>query len=67
MTTIDLTKLIWRAIDESDRMPLTPKEQKLYENLQRAVVAYEDRVRLGRASTERRCMICRVPVSRCCC
>ena len=67
MTTIDLTKLIWRAIEESDRMPLTPKEQKLYESLQRAVMAYEDRVRLGQSSTERRCMICNVPVSRCCC
>ena len=67
MTTIELTKLIWRAIEESDRMPLTPKEQKLYEGLQLAVMAYEDRVRLGRASTERRCMICSAPVSLCCC
>ena len=67
MTTTNLTTLSWRAIEESDRMPLTPKEQKLYEGLQLAVMAYEDRVRLGRSSTERRCMICRVPVSRCCC
>ena len=67
MTTTDLTKLLWRAIDESDRMPLTPKEQQLYEALQLAVMAYEDRVRLGLPSTERRCLICRAPVSRCCC
>jgi hypothetical protein len=64
MKTTELTQLLWRAVNEADELPLTEAEQRFYASLQRAVMAYEDEV--SRAP-ERRCMICNVPVSQCCC
>lgn len=67
MKTTELTKLLWRAVNEADTAPLTDAEQRLYWALHMAVLAYEDEVRLGHPAPERRCMICGVPVSKCCC
>jgi hypothetical protein len=64
MKTTELTQLLWRAVNEADELPLMEAEQRFYASLQRAVMAYEDETR--RAS-ERRCMICNVSVSQCCC
>lgn len=67
MKTTELTKLLWRAVNEADKAPLTEAEQRLYTAVQLAVMAYEDEVRLGHPAPERRCMICGVPVSKCSC
>ena len=67
MKTTELTKLLWRAVDESDLMPLSEAEQRLYTVIHLAVMAYEDEVRLGHPAPERRCMMCGVLVSQCCC
>jgi len=63
MKTTEPTKLLWRAVNESDRMPLSEAEQPLYTAIHLAVMACEDEVRLGRPAPERRCMICGVLVS----
>jgi len=67
MKTLELAKMLWRAVDESERLPLSEAEQRLYTSLHTAVMAYEDEIRLGHPAPERRCMICSVPVSKCCC
>lgn len=67
MKTTELRKLLWRAVDEADEAPLTEAEQRLYTSLHLAVMAYEDEVRLGHPASERRCMNCGVPLSKCCC
>jgi hypothetical protein len=67
MKTTELTKLLWRAVNETDDLPLTVAEDRLYTAIHQAVMAYEDEVRLGHPAAERRCMICGVPVSKCSC
>ena len=67
MKTTELTKLVRRAVDECDTLPLSEAEQRLYTSLQLAVMAYEDEVRLGHPGSERRCMICEKPLSECYC
>jgi len=67
MKTTELTKLLWRAVNESDLAPLSEAEQRLYTVIHLGVMAYEDEVRLGHPATERRCMMCGVPVSQCYC
>ena len=67
MKTTELTKLLWQAVNESDELPLSEAEQRLYAVIHPALMAYEDEVRLGHPAPERRCMICHVPVSKCCC
>jgi len=67
MKTTELTKLLWRAVNESDLMPFSEAEQRLYTVIHLAVMAYEDEVRLGHPAPERRCMNCGVPVSQCYC
>jgi len=67
MKTHDLRKVLWRAINESDLLALSEAEQRLYTALHLALMAYEDEERLGRPASERRCMICEVPLSKCRC
>ena len=67
MQTTELTKRLWQAVNEADELPLSEAEQRLYTTLHLAGMAYEDEVRLGHLPTERRCMICNAPLSRCCC
>jgi hypothetical protein len=67
MKTKELTKVLWQAVNESDEMPLSEAEQRLYTVLHMGVMAYEDEVRLGHPAPERRCMICEKPLSQCCC
>ena len=67
MKTTELKKLLRRAVNESDTLPLSEAEQRLYTSLHLAVMAYEDEVRLGHPATERRCMICEEPLSECGC
>ena len=67
MRTTELTNLLWRAVSESDELPLTEAESRLYTAIHLAVMAFEDEVRLGRPAPERRCIICEVPLSQCCC
>lgn len=67
MKTKELTKLLWKAVNESDELPLTEAEQRLYTTIHLAVMAYEDEVRLGHPPVERRCLICKQPLKRCCC
>ena len=67
MKTTELTKLVRRAVNESDTLPPTEAEQRLYTAFHLAVMAYEDEVRVGHPGSERRCMICEVRVSQCCC
>ena len=67
MKTTELTKLLRRAVNESDGLPLTEAEQCLYTALHLAVMAYEDEVRLGHAPRGRRCMICEKPIRECYC
>jgi hypothetical protein len=67
MKTLELRKMLWRAVNESELLPMTEAEQRLYTAIHLAVMAYEDEVRLGHPAPERRCMICNVPVSKCCC
>ena len=67
MKTTELTKLLWRAVNQADEAPLKEAEQRLYASLNLAVMAYEDELRLGHPASERRCMICGGPASRCCC
>jgi hypothetical protein len=57
----------WLAIKASERLALSEAEQRFYTSLHLAVMAYDDEVRLGHPAPERRCMICEVPVSHCCC
>ena len=67
MKTTELIRLLWRAVDESDALPPTEAESRLYTAIHVAVMAYEDEVRLGHPAPERRCINCGVPVSECCC
>jgi hypothetical protein len=67
MKTTELTKLLWRAVNESDEMPLLEAEERLYAAIHPALMAYEDETRPGHPALERRCMICGVPVNQCCC
>ena len=67
MKTTELKMLLWRAVNEADELPLSEAEQRFYTTLHLAVMAYEDEVRLGHPASERRCMICHAPVSKCCC
>jgi hypothetical protein len=67
MKTTELTKLLWQAVNESDLVPLSEAEERLYTVIHLAVMAYEDEVRLGHPAPERRCLICGVPVSQCSC
>jgi len=48
-------------------MPLSEAEARLYTVVHLGVMAYEDEVRLGHPAPERRCMMCGVLVSQCCC
>lgn len=57
----------WLALKASERLALSEAEQRFYTALHLAVMAYDDEVRLGHPATERRCMICGVLVSKCCC
>ena len=57
----------WFALNASERFALSEAEQRFYTSLRVAVMAYDDEVRLGHPASERRCMICGVPVSQCCC
>jgi hypothetical protein len=65
--TSELNKLLRAVIAESDRMPLSEAEQRLYRALHLAVMAYEDELRLGPPAPERRCMICERYLSECTC
>ena len=67
MKTTELTKLLWRAVNEADEAPLTEAEQRLYAAIHPALMAYDDEIRLGHPAPERRCMICEMPLSECCC
>ena len=67
MKTTELTKLLWQAVNESDLVPLSDAEERLYTVLHLGVMAYEDEARLGHPAPERRCMKCGVLVSQCCC
>ena len=67
MKTTELKKLLWRAVNESDTLPLSEAEERLYTAIQMAVMAYEDEVRVGHPGSERRCMICEKPLSECYC
>ena len=67
MKTNELTGLLRKVLNESDQMPLSEAEFRLHTKLHLAVMAYEDEVRLGHPAPERRCMICEVPLSQCCC
>ena len=57
----------WFAVNASERLALSEAEQRFYTAIHLAVMAYEDEVRLGHPAPERRCMICGVPLSQCCC
>jgi hypothetical protein len=67
MKTNELNKLLCQAVNEADEMPLSEAEHRLYMSLHLAVMAYEDKERLGHPAPERCCIICHVPVSQCCC
>jgi hypothetical protein len=67
MKPSELAKLLRRALNESDGAPLTEAEEKFYTALHPAVLSYEDEMRLGHPASERRCMICEMPLSWCCC
>ena len=67
MKTAELIKLVWRAVNESDTLPLSEAEQRFYTTIHLAVMAYEDEVRLGHPAAERRCMICETTLSECHC
>jgi len=66
-------KVLWQAVNESDEMPLSEAEEGLYTAVHLALMVYEDEVRLGHRPTERRCLICGLPVGveqgagQCCC
>jgi len=67
MKTRELIKLLWRAVDEADALPLSEPEERLYGALHLAVLAYEDETVYRRVAAERRCMMCGVPLSQCHC
>lgn len=62
MQTLEVTNWVLRVVDESKSMKLSESEQHFYLNLSEAVVRYQQEVQ-----QERRCRICGVPVSQCCC
>jgi hypothetical protein len=55
------------ALTKSERLVLTEAELRFYTAIRAAVMAYEDEVRLGHPAPERRCMICKEPLSQCRC
>ena len=57
----------WFALKASERLALSEAEQRFFSSLRLAILAYDDEVRLGHPAIERRCMICGVVVSKCCC
>lgn len=57
----------WLTVRASERLALSEAEQQFYTAIHLAVMAYKDEVRLGHPPTERRCMICEQPLSKCGC
>jgi hypothetical protein len=62
-----LIKMVRWTLRVLDKKPMNEGEQILLTGLHLAVMAYEDEVRWGHPAAERRCMICEVPLSQCCC
>jgi hypothetical protein len=65
--TTELTKLLRRAVNEADELPLTETEATLYAAIHLALMAYEDEVLLGHPVAERHCMNCGVLLNQCSC
>jgi len=63
----ELRKFLRQLVEQWNNRPLSEAEFILFGRLAEALTAFGDEVRLGHPATERRCMICNVPVSRCCC
>jgi hypothetical protein len=63
----ELRKLLRQTIDQNDTTPFSEAEQRFFGVLCDALSAYEDEVRPARSTSERRCMLCDAPMSRCCC
>ena len=67
MKTHEIIEFLRRVETENDQKPVSGPALRLRTQLLSARVAYEDEVRLGVEAPERRCGICGVPVSQCCC
>ena len=67
MKLTELKNVILNAVEENDRVPLSEAEANFLAAVHMAALAFEDEVRLGHPAPERRCMICGVVVSKCCC
>ena len=67
MKTIELTKLLQRAVNEADELPLSPAELRFYTALHEALDDYEEAMQTGKPPLERRCLICKQPLKYCCC
>jgi len=60
-------KMLWKFVRAGEDRPLSAADLRLLIRVRSALMDYEDEVKLGEPARERRCMICGVPVSQCCC
>jgi len=67
MKTHEIIKFLRRLETEPDESPMAGPALRLRTKLRSARMAYEDEVGLGAQPSERRCGICGVAVSQCCC
>jgi hypothetical protein len=67
MKAIELKHLILKTAEEHDGVPLSEAEARFLASMHLAALAFEDETRLGHPVPERRCLICGVLVSQCCC
>ena len=60
-------QMFWKLVKSGEDRPLAAAELRLLLRVRLALMDYQDEIKLGHQAFERRCVICRVPVSQCCC
>ena len=66
MKTTEL-KMLWKLVKAGEKRRLPTAKLRLLMRLRSALKDYEDEVRLGHPAAERRCLICKEPLSQCRC
>jgi hypothetical protein len=59
--------MLWKLVKAGEKKRLSSAKLRLLMRLWSALKDYEDGVRLGHPAAERRCLICKEPLSQCRC
>jgi hypothetical protein len=60
-------KALWQVVKAGEARPLMAADLRLLLRVRLALMEYEAAKRAGKPGPERRCRICGVPQSQCCC